>query len=294
MNILPKFSFLFQCVPIFIPKSFFQKLDRTLLGFIWDKKIPRIRKIYLQRPKRLGGMALPNFIFYYWAANSQILHYWLLVVGMSDAPAWLRLEAASCMPSSLAALIYNPRGLPDPVFCRNTLVKSTFKIWTQLKCHFGLQTLSLQAPISRNPFFSPSMADGAFAVWSNLGIKSFNNLYIEGTFASFQQLSSKFKIPNSHFFRYLQIRSFVRDSTPQFPSQPGSHGVDTLLLPPPSSKGVISCMYGRILSLHGSSLSALKSLWELDIAQVIDDDSWDEILSRVHSSSMCQAWANTM
>uniref|UniRef100_A0A8C4X2W1 Reverse transcriptase domain-containing protein n=1 Tax=Erpetoichthys calabaricus TaxID=27687 RepID=A0A8C4X2W1_ERPCA len=69
MNILPKLLFLFENIPIYINKSFFKQLDSTITSFIWNSKHPRIQRATLQRPKAEGGMALPNFQFYYWAAN---------------------------------------------------------------------------------------------------------------------------------------------------------------------------------------------------------------------------------
>ena len=72
--ILPKFSYLFQCIPIFLPKSFFKTLDQTVSTFIWQGKRPRIKCQVLQRTRNSGGLAMPN---YYWAANVQKISYWL-------------------------------------------------------------------------------------------------------------------------------------------------------------------------------------------------------------------------
>ena len=71
MNVLPKFLYVFQCIPVFLSKSFFLSVDKLISGFIWNKKNPRIRKSMLQRHRHYGGLALPNFRFYYWAANIQ-------------------------------------------------------------------------------------------------------------------------------------------------------------------------------------------------------------------------------
>ena len=62
MNILPRLLFLFNCLPVFLPKSFFQTLDKTILKFIWAGKNPRARKVVLQRSKQEGGLALPHFL----------------------------------------------------------------------------------------------------------------------------------------------------------------------------------------------------------------------------------------
>lgn len=39
MNVLPKFLYLFQALPIAIPKYYFKKIHSLLTGFIWAKKI---------------------------------------------------------------------------------------------------------------------------------------------------------------------------------------------------------------------------------------------------------------
>lgn len=48
MNVLPRFLYLFQCVPIFLSKSFFLLIDKMLSSFIWDRKSARMRKTILQ------------------------------------------------------------------------------------------------------------------------------------------------------------------------------------------------------------------------------------------------------
>ena len=64
INTPPKFLFICQSIPIFINNAFFQKLDKLISRFIWNKKTPQMRKDFLQRPKSEGGMGLPHFKFY--------------------------------------------------------------------------------------------------------------------------------------------------------------------------------------------------------------------------------------
>jgi len=51
MTIMPRFLFLFQAIPVFIPKSFFEDLNKCISTFIWNRKVTRIRKEYLERQK---------------------------------------------------------------------------------------------------------------------------------------------------------------------------------------------------------------------------------------------------
>uniref|UniRef100_A0A3Q2PLN4 Reverse transcriptase domain-containing protein n=1 Tax=Fundulus heteroclitus TaxID=8078 RepID=A0A3Q2PLN4_FUNHE len=73
MNVLPRFLYLFQMLPVEIPKSTFDTVDKMLTRFIWQKKRRRIRLKTLQLPKSKGGLKLPNLIFYYWAAQLRFL-----------------------------------------------------------------------------------------------------------------------------------------------------------------------------------------------------------------------------
>ena len=68
----------------------------------------------LERPKCLGGLALPNLQYYYWATNLRVMHYWLQATDPEHTAAWLSIEAASCKPSSLPALLSVPPGFCGP------------------------------------------------------------------------------------------------------------------------------------------------------------------------------------
>lgn len=60
----------FQDIPAEIPKTFSYKLDTAVLKFIEIKRFSRLCKIALQNPESDGGgMALPSYLWYYWAAT---------------------------------------------------------------------------------------------------------------------------------------------------------------------------------------------------------------------------------
>jgi len=77
MIFLPQLLYLFQNIPVFLPKSFFKKVDSIVLPFLWDYKTQRIGKKHLCKSKIEGGLALPNFLSYYWASHIKIMAYWL-------------------------------------------------------------------------------------------------------------------------------------------------------------------------------------------------------------------------
>ena len=119
MNVLSRFLNLFQCVPIFLSKSFILLIDKLLSSFIWDRKSTRIRKTILQRHRKNGGLSLPNFQYYYWSANIRAMLHWLNPIE-DGSPLWLQLEHLSCRPTTLHSLLCSKLPLPEPV-CRYSI-----------------------------------------------------------------------------------------------------------------------------------------------------------------------------
>lgn len=56
---LSKFIYVFQCIPLALPKSFFKEVN-LITYLIWAGKTPRIKMKLLFYPKKKGGLNLPN------------------------------------------------------------------------------------------------------------------------------------------------------------------------------------------------------------------------------------------
>ncbi len=72
MNVLPKFLYLFQSIPLPPPPKFFQDMKTTLTKFIWKNRRPRLRL-----PFDRGGLKVPNLLWYYWAAQLRAARMWV-------------------------------------------------------------------------------------------------------------------------------------------------------------------------------------------------------------------------
>lgn len=108
---LPRFVYLFQNLPVYLPHSFFKQLDSVIFPFIWGYKAHRISKAHLHKPKELGGLALPVFRHYYWATNARAMMFWQMSDQTADSlidslPKWLYMEARSVVGSSLATILF--------------------------------------------------------------------------------------------------------------------------------------------------------------------------------------------
>uniref|UniRef100_A0A3Q3ENM7 Reverse transcriptase domain-containing protein n=1 Tax=Kryptolebias marmoratus TaxID=37003 RepID=A0A3Q3ENM7_KRYMA len=283
MIILPKFLFLFNCLPLFLPKNFFKTLDQIISGFLWCGKPPRIRKSILHRCKFNGGLSLPDFQLYYWATHIHKISFWFSSI---DLP-WCRLEAQSCSPSSLKALLTSPITLNPSGFTSNLLVRSVLKIWNQFRRHFKFNSASTLAPLLKNHLFQPALTDPTFLSWENKGLTCFKDLYKEGIFRSFTDLSSEFHLPASHLFRYFQIRHCTRVLFPGFPSKPPNFQWEMFLSWDPLQRSFISKVYTEILLSDSSPIVKVKRAWELELGLHFHEDWWEIALKKIHTSSIC-------
>lgn len=287
MNILPKFTYLFQCIPVFIPKSFFTSLDSVISSYIWQNKKPRVSRALLKRAKSGGGMGLPDFRHYYWAANIRCLAFWNHFYLQPTRPEWTTLELESCGGLTLPALLSAPLGRPVPVLISNPVVRHTLRIWAQFRRAYNFNDLSLLSPTASNHLFVPSLRDLTFQNWHEKGIKWFKDLFIDGSFTSFDQLSQKYDLPRSHFYRFLQARHYVSSILPTFPAEPNPNPIDGFLSFDPTVKGAISILYDIISNLRSAPLDRIKADWERDLGLALSDETWDSILSSIHRSSLC-------
>lgn len=143
MIILPKSLYLFKNIPISIKKCFFKTLDEIIIFFIYRKKPSRISKTHLQRSKLSRGLALPNFLFYYWACSFQKLLVW----------RWSRYKNGGLRATGTLIMPIPPK-LSDFVMAwLQTLYDNSIKIWSQFRKHFEIQSPSTVSPIKMNHIY---------------------------------------------------------------------------------------------------------------------------------------------
>lgn len=153
----------------------------------------------------------------------------MLLLGLKYSP---HIAPALCFPSSLAALVYAPLSCPSDEFTKNVLVRSTFKIWKQMRHHFGWQTMFPKFPIHCNHVFKPTIMDKSLTV----------------TFCSFQQICKQFKILKIFFvfatsrFVILYIKYSHCSILP--PRSPFDH----ILEDPLRWRGIILTLHCKILT----------------------------------------------
>lgn len=89
MFIVPKLLYLFRTVPIFLPKSFFQKITSMFSWFMWNKKRPRCAASVMTLSRVRGEMGSPNMPNYYKASMLDHVQFWCRP---SPQKAWSIME----------------------------------------------------------------------------------------------------------------------------------------------------------------------------------------------------------
>lgn len=270
-------------MPIFLPKSFFRSINQRLSHFLWGGKISRLRRAFLERPRLEGGLALPNLMCYYWAANLQKIVYWLQAPGTD----WCSAEGRSCKQTSLAALITSKLPLSPASFSSSPVVTSTLRIWIQFRQTFNLSGLSIHSPICDNHLFPPANLDESFRQWHQHGLISCKDFFMNKVFPNFTDFANTFSISKSNFFRYLQIRHFIQTLIPSFPQMPERSVMDDILQTPLAFRGQISFIYKSIMSSHDLTMNSIKVKWEEEFGTDISEAVWDRAQSWVNGTSSC-------
>lgn len=175
MKVLPVFLYFLRNSPIWVPSSFFKRVNCLFGSFLWSTAHPRISLHTLQEPLGQGGLALPG-LFKYFIAGQMVARRLLLYVirGMQQ----MCLEAA-CV-GSYESLFFDIQGHPSIAIFGSMCV--TVHAWdrAQVMMKSGMGIWSPDTPLWFNPRLPHLGMIPDPIIWAWVDIKQLKHI-VEGS-----------------------------------------------------------------------------------------------------------------
>uniref|UniRef100_A0A669CJ85 Reverse transcriptase domain-containing protein n=1 Tax=Oreochromis niloticus TaxID=8128 RepID=A0A669CJ85_ORENI len=223
MSVLPRLLYLFTSLPVYIPDAQFVRWDKLVSRFIWKGVKPRIRFKTLQLRKEKGGLALPNFKEYFYAAQLRYIVYWC---SPDYTSKWKCIEINYCSSCDPQARLGEETIQPTNV---NLITEFTIKLWWIIvKKYRIIEDCKLLIWPAYSQKFQSGQWDSTFLRWVNKGITAMSTLIDGKTFKSFENLQKQFGLEKSDLFRYFQLRHFYNTEIRKKLLREGSHIIEII------------------------------------------------------------------
>lgn len=202
--ILPKFLYLFHTIPVEISRSQLKRWKDNLLFFIWSGGRHQINHKTLYRPRKQGGLAVPNLHCYYKACH--VLHA-LSILHTPQQPNWSDIFEQDLFPYLLESLLWQKPCSRTAKLQRNPFLGAILKQWDAVKFKF------LSAPTRFTTFlnqdwFAPGCNVTTAKLWKKEKVTKLLDLTPNNKLLDKIDLEVKMHI-NLPWYTYLQIQSMA-------------------------------------------------------------------------------------
>lgn len=287
-NILPRLLYLFQALPIEIPRHQFTIWDKLISRFIWDGKKPRIRYKTLQLAKHKGGLALPNLKDYFYAAQFRPLFLWC---NNNYFARWKEIE--TYMVGYQIQSVLGEKEIPSVVKSQlDSITSGAVEFWFEFARQFKLsKDQKVLRWIAFDTQFKPGENDATFKQWATKGIRAICTVVENEELLTFQTLKEKFSLTNRDLFRYIQFRDYFNREIKMETSHEINPVVKIMMNAYKSNSKcvkIISMFYVSIMESKANSTLYLKSRWEKELNVEILPDVWFDMCEIQHSSTSSQ------
>lgn len=169
----------------------------------------------------------------------------------------------------------------------NPIVENMIKVWFDVKQYLKIPNrLSYFTPIWGNSKFIPGRCDAGFKTWAEKGISKIGDLYVNNILMTFEDIVNKYDVPRKHFYKYLQLRSFIHKSQSNALGTPPLSVLEKEITKDCFGKGLISLLYGLVNSGSQESADTKLQAWRMDVNEDIETSDWKEACKETQTQTM--------
>ena len=189
---------------------------------------------------------------------------------------WIECYTTTPLPLNLYLLSDSPKQLKKNT--KNPFVRNTIDVWFKVQSHFGLKSqISSFTPVWGNRRFIPGTYDSGFKMWANRGINKISDLYDDNKLMTFEMLRNKPHIPSTHFFKYLQLRSYISKAQNHSLLCPPLSKLETIIVHHSSGHGQVSLIYDLCKTESEESSENKRLAWSTDLNAEVTIEEWGQI-----------------
>ncbi|XP_066444370.1 inactive serine/threonine-protein kinase TEX14 [Eleutherodactylus coqui] len=284
MNSLPKLLYIFQTLPIQVPRNFFVKLQKAVTHFVWGGTKPRLSYRLLTQPKKRGGTGLPDLLLYYRAAICRTV---LDVVHEGTTKRWVELER-ELATGRIRGLFWLRGGIGRRGVKVSSFISSLLKAWDSFAVRGGLVRVpGPWTPLRGNPDFP--QGDIGLPILDGLGIELPRVRDVvdgEGLIPLDVLLGSRVGVTGA-WFQHYQIGHYVRALGPILELTAPDTPFEGMCGGPQRTRGEISAVYGFLVA--GERLDpggGSKRAWEKELGRELTTEDWAKAICLTHKMTI--------
>ncbi len=219
---------------------------------------------------------------YYWSFQLKALHNW---VDPQSTVSWRAIEADKVKPNRLQYILFTGTGKKGDNYKFGPVVANSIKIWKTVERRIGGPfEFCNSTPLWHNfnfvcgnrPFVQPS--------WSSLGVNTCGDIYDNQGLCSFQTLRTKFCLPASAYFVFLQLRSALKAYGVPWSSPISSHPMWDWIAPS-AGRPSVSLIYNNIIDCITKLLKSIKTIWNRELSDLNLSVDWERVWSNLSLTS---------
>lgn len=287
MFFMPQLLYMLHNTPMAVTLRIFRIINSMFRSFLWLDKPPRIKLEQLQKTKENGGLTLPNPWLCYIAAQLQNI---AKVIPKESSGEGNRGDPMMALLTQITGRQNVATGLQALAFTKSNKLFPTYvlmqKIWNKVRQLQGVNGFTGYNPIWDNRYYKKLQSLPRAARWRSFGVTHLVYIIANGKMSPFPELQTKFGLPQSMYFSYLQLHHVVRILAGGELWIRSMAPVLHYMVKVFHFKGFISSSYSMLMFIHqGNFPTKIVTQWEGDVS-TFGKEQWEGVLHTIQQCSL--------